>query len=67
MFAPASSAFELLFSNLSDPRYLLSIVGGLTTSVVIVKCLVRAVTEIVRDVDDCRLACRESHARLRKP
>lgn len=41
-----------------------AIIGVLHTTTIVVKYVCRSLAEMVEDVDDCRLKCRTSHARL---
>jgi hypothetical protein len=54
-----SSSPDLLFGV-----YAFAIIGLFHTTAVVVEHSCRAVSKIVKNVDDCRLECRESHARL---
>ena len=41
-----------------------AIIGVLHTTTIVVKYVCRSLAEMVEDVDDCRLKCRTSYARL---
>jgi hypothetical protein len=60
----ASGSFSFDFLLLVNA---FAIIGFVHTATVVVKILCRAFAEMVWDVDDCRLNCRESHARLLNP
>jgi hypothetical protein len=44
--------------------YAFAIIGIFHTATIFIKFLCRAVAEMVKDLDDCWLECRKSHARL---